>query len=227
MDTVDGVERRLLGVKHSSVRRDYLGRVTDDVFPKYVAADLAKKWGFDYWDGDRRINYGGYHYVSGFWTPLAIALVQTYGLTSSSRVLDVGCGKGFLLRELGVLLPGIELAGLDISSYALENSHPDVTSFLVEGSATALPWKDLHFDLVISINTLHNLPNYDLEVALRELQRVGARKYIVVESYRSELEKMNLLYWQVTCEAFCSPLEWKWWLELTGYDGDFEFIYFE
>lgn len=221
-----GKLQSLIGSQHEAVRRDYLARVTDAEYPKDRAATLAKDWGYHYWDGDRRINYGGYHFVPGYWTNFAQGLIRSYGLSSDSRVLDVGCGKGYLLRELLELLPGITVRGVDISEYAIDNCDPIVRGSLTVGSATGLPFEDKSFDLVLSINTLHNLYAFDLNVALKELERVGVEKFLVVESYRTETEKMNLLYWQVTCEAFCTPKEWMWWFGETGYTGDYEFIYF-
>jgi protein-L-isoaspartate(D-aspartate) O-methyltransferase len=213
---------------HKSTARDYLARVNDPEFPKAKAASLAKTWGFDYWDGDRRINYGGYRYLPGRWTPVARALVDHYGLNSNSRVLDVGCGKGFLLLEIAKLLPGIDVRGIDISGYAIEQSPPEIRDSLQVGCASSLPYAGGSFDLVISINTLHNLSNSLLERALREIDRVSARSaYICVESFRSEVEMVNLLYWQVTCRQFCSPDDWQWWFEKCGFKGDYSFIYFE
>jgi protein-L-isoaspartate(D-aspartate) O-methyltransferase len=116
---------------------------------------------------------------------------------------------------------------LDISDYAIEHAHPDVKSKLHKGTASRLPFENKQFDLVISINTLHNLNNRDLEAALREMERVGKNKYLCVESYRNEEEKANLLYWQVTCEQFNSPEDWDWWFEATGFTGDYSLIYFE
>lgn len=220
------VERNLISSKHEALQRDYYSRVTDSEFPKDFAATLAKRWGFDYWDGDRRINYGGYYYREGYWTSFAQGLIEAYNLGEQSRILDVGCGKGFLLRELVQLIPGIEVYGIDISEYAIENADPMVRDCLALGDARRLNFSDSAFDLAVSINTLHNLHNFDLEVSLRELERVADEKFLVVESYRNETEKMNLLYWQVTCETFCTPEEWKWWFKRTGYTGDFEFIYF-
>lgn len=217
----------IIGTKHRAVVRDYVARVTDLEYPKAKAAELAKKWDFDYWDGDRRVNYGGYYYRPGYWTPVAQALINHYHLDSSSRVLDVGCGKGFLLAELQSLLPGITVAGVDVSSYALAKSHRSVTKFLRLGDASKLEFRDGSFDLVLSINTLHNLYCYDLASALSELERVARKKFVVVESYRTEQEKANLLYWQVTCEAFFTPDEWHWWFDHCNYTGDFEFIFFE
>lgn len=125
-------------------------------------------------------------------------------------------------------MPGLELYGIDISEYAVEHAHESVADRLRVGSATTLPWPDGYFDYVFSITTLHNLHNYDLDKALREMERVGRKnKYLCVESYRNEEEKANLLYWQVTCEAFCTPEEWEWWFKTTGYTGDYSFIYFE
>ena len=217
-----------MSVLHKSTQRDYLARVNDPEFPKHKAAELAKQWGYDYWDGDRRINYGGYRYMPGRWEPVARKIVEHYGLKAGHRILDVGCGKGFQLYEFTRVVPGIEVYGIDISTYAIAQAKPEVKHRLQVGNANALPFPDRHFDFVMSINTLHNLYCYDLDRALREIERVGRQnKYICVESYRNEVEKANLLYWQVTCEAFNTPAEWEWWFRQTGYTGDHSFIYFE
>jgi SAM-dependent methyltransferase len=212
---------------HKSTVRDYLARVNDKDFPKAKAASLAKEWGYDYWDGDRRINYGGYRYIPGRWAPVAKMMCQHYGLTPGSKILDIGCGKGFLLFEIMQVVPGIEVRGLDVSTYAIEHAHPDVKFYLDYGSAANLPYDIQEFDLVISINTFHNLHNRDLESALREMERVGKNKYLCVESYRNETEKANLIYWQVTCEQFNTPDDWSWWFKHTSYSGDYSFIFFE
>lgn len=217
-----------LSVVHKSTKRDYLARVNDPDFPKAVAAERAKKWDFDYWDGDRRINYGGYKYMPGRWEKVAKAMADHYGIKAGDKILDVGCGKGFLLYDFTLVVPGVEVYGIDISQYAIDNSKEEIRDRLTVGSATRLPWPDQHFDLVYSLNTLHNLRCYDLDKALREIERVAKKnKYICIESYRNEVEKANLLYWQVTCEAFNTPEEWAWWFKQTGYTGDHSFIYFE
>ena len=213
---------------HKSTRRDYLARVNDPVFPKPKAAELAKKFDFDYWDGDRRICYGGYRYMEGRWEKVAHAIAEHYPLPAKPKILDIGCGKGFLLYDFLKVLPDAEIYGIDISKYAIANCKPEIRNHLMIGNAINLPWKDHTFDLVISINTFHCLEAYDLELALKEMQRVGKHhKYICVESYRNEQEKANLLYWQVSCEAFNTPKEWQWWFKHAGYTGDHSFIYFE
>lgn len=210
---------------HKRVQRDYLARVNE--FPKAEAAAIAKEWGKDYWDGDRKVGYGGMRY-DGRWRVVAAAMVKHYGLKSSDRILDIGCGKGFLLHDLHTEVPGIEVRGIDISAYAIENSKEEVRPFLQVGNANHLPFPDQSFDFVYSINTLHNLPCYDLDKALREMQRVGRKhRYLCVESYRNEQEKVNLLYWQLTCEAFNTPEEWDWWFKQCRFTGDHSFIYFE
>ena len=217
-----------MSVVHKATKRDYLARVNEPEFPKAKAAAMAKKWAFDYWDGDRRINYGGYRYMEGRWEKVARAMVEHYGIKSGDRILDIGCGKGFLLFDFTKVVPGLEIHGIDISSYAIDNAKEEIKSRLQVCSATALPFPDRHFDFVFSLNTFHNLHCYDLDKALREMQRVGRdHKYLCVESYRNEQEKANLLYWQVTCEAFNTPEEWEWWFRQTGYNGDHSFIYFE
>lgn len=217
-----------MSVLHKSTQRDYLARVNDQAYPKAKASELAKKWDYDYWDGDRRICYGGYRYMEGRWEKVAKAMAEHYHIKPGDKILDVGCGKGFLLYDFTKVVPGVEIHGIDISEYAIKHSKEEIKDSLQVNNATSLPFQDDCFDLVISITTLHNLHNYDLEKSLREIERVGKKnKYICVESYRNETEKANLLYWQVTCETFCTPEEWDWWFNLTGYTGDHSFIYFE
>ena len=217
-----------LSANHNSVKRDYLARVNDPEFPKPRAATLAKKWDYDYWDGDRRICYGGYRYMDGRWEKVARAMAEHYGIKPGDKVLDVGCGKGYLLYDFTKVVPDLELHGIDISGYAIINCKPEIKERVQVGNAIALPYPDQYFDFVYSITTLHNLHCYDLETALREIERVSKRhKYVCVESYRTEEEKANLLYWQVTCEAFNTPEEWQWWFKHAGYSGDHSFIYFE
>ena len=221
-------ELDFMSVLHKSTKRDYLARVNDPDYPKAKAAKLAKKFSKDYWDGDRRICYGGYRYLEGRWEKVARAINDHYPLPAKPKILEIGCGKGFLLYDFLKVIPDAEIYGIDISDYAIANSKPEIRDRLQIGNATDLAWPDNTFDLVISINTLHCLHVYDLEKALREMERVGKRnKYLCVESYRTEEEKANLLYWQVSCEAFNTPEEWHWWFKHTGYTGDHSFIYFE
>ena len=210
---------------HRSTKRDYLSRVMAG--DKAEFARLARKFDVDYWDGSRNTGYGGYHY-DGRWLPVAERMAAHYGVKAGDRVLDVGCGKGFLLHEFTQAVPGVQVSGLDISRYALSHAKPEVASFLTQGDAVSLPFPDKSFDLVVSINTLHNLQLPELESALREIERVGRRhKYVLMDSYRTEEEKVNLLYWQLTCRMFCTPQEWQWWFAQTRYTGDHSFIYFE
>ena len=210
---------------HKSTKRDYLQRVIEH--DKAECAEVAIQFGKDYWDGDRKYGYGGYHY-DGRWRPVAEDIVQYYGLQPGASILDVGCGKGFLLYEFTQMLPGVKVAGIDISQYAIDNAKEEVKPFLRVGNATELPFDDRSFDFVFSINTLHNLYIYDLWRALKEVERVArGPKYVVVEAYRNEREKVNLMYWQLTCRAFHTPKEWKCVFKQVGYTGDYSFIFFE
>ena len=209
---------------HKKTKRDYLQRVTAD---KAQCAKIAKKFGVDYWDGDRRYGYGGFKY-DGRWRIVARDIARYYKLKAGMKVLDVGCGKGYLLYDLMQAVPGLQCQGIDISRYAIAHAKEEVKPFLKQGLAKKLPFKNHSFDLVVSINTLHNLYLYDLQKALAEIRRVRKSKsYIVLESYRNETEKNNLLNWQLTCECFFTPAEWKWLFKEFGYPGDYSFIFFE
>lgn len=217
--------RDFVSLVHKSTTRDYLARVTQR--DKADVAELALQWGYDYWDGSRETGYGGYRY-DGRWRKVADAMVAAYGIKPGMRILDIGAGKGFLLHDLLEAVPGIEVHGIDVSRYGIEHAMDSVKANIVEGTAAKLPYPDKHFDLIISINTLHNLYIYDLFSAYREIERVGrSAKYICVETYRNEREKVNLMYWQLTCRAFHTPAEWEWVFEQTHYRGDHEFIWFE
>lgn len=210
---------------HTATKRNYVARVVEH--DKAACAEVAIQYGQDYWDGDRQYGYGGYRY-DGRWRPVAQEIARHYGLKPGDKILDVGCGKGFLLYEFTQAVPGIEVAGIDISPYAIEHAKEEAQPFLRVGNATALPFEDRTFDFVISITTLHNLYNYELRQALQEIERVGKdKKYIVVESYRTEQEKENLLYWQLTCRSFYTPREWEWFFKESGYTGDYGCIFFE
>ena len=217
-----------MSVLHKSTNRDYLARVNDKEFPKAKAAKLSKKFDYDYWDGDRRICYGGYKYIEGRWATLAKSFLKHYQLPDKPKILDIGCGKGYLLYDFLQLKKDAEIYGIDISNYAIKNAKEEIRDRLKVGNATDIPWPDNYFDLVVSINSLHCLHCYDLDKALHEINRVGKNnKYICVESYRNEEEKANLLYWQVTCEMFNTPKEWLWFFSKADYNGDYSFIYFE
>ena len=209
---------------HKKTQRDYIGRMNDD---KVTCMKVAKRYDKDYWDGDRRYGYGGYRY-DGRWKVIAEALIEKYKLKKDAKILDAGCGKAFLLYELKMLLPDAEIAGFDISEHGLNDAKEEVKKYLFKHRAEdAYPFGDKQFDLVISFTTLHNLRLYALSAALKEIERVGKNKFIVVESYRNEHELFNLECWALTCESFFAPDEWIWLFNLIGYTGDYEFIYFE
>ncbi len=220
-----GELRHFVTPLHQATKRDYLARMVDD---KVTCMKIAKQYGQDYWDGDRRYGYGGYRYLPGRWKPVAEGLIKTYGLKSGSKVLDVGCGKGFLLYELLLLEPGLQIVGLDSSTYALDHAHEGVKKYLIQGSAEKpYPFQEKEFDLVISLGTLHNIKVFDLKKAIQEISRVGKQGYVMLESYRNEQELFNLECWALTCESFFSKVEWIWLYEHFGFFGDYEFIYFE
>lgn len=219
-----GTLLQVVGRLHRATRRDYLARMTDD---KVHCSRVARRFGPDYWDGDRRYGYGGYRY-DGRWLTVAQHLADFYALSPAARILDVGCGRGFLLYEFTRLLPDCTVVGTDVSDYALATAHEGVRSALVRHDArTPLPFPDAAFDLVVSVNTLHNLTPPQAVHALAEIQRVGRRAFVVVESYRDEAELFHLQCWALTCETFLRPEGWQWLFGLAGYTGDYEFIYFE
>ncbi|GJL53179.1 MAG: SAM-dependent methyltransferase [Nitrospirales bacterium] len=210
---------------HTVSKRNYLQRVVEH--DKTVCAEVATRFGKEYWDGDRRYGYGGYRY-DGRWRAVAEAMIRHYGLSQNACILDVGCGRGFLLYEFTQLLSNATVVGIDASRYGIQTAKPELQGCLQLAKAENLPFNDQSFDFVYSVNTLHNLYNYQLSRALSEIERVSrGSKYVVVEAYRNEREKVNLMYWQLTCRAFHTPEEWRWIYQQAGYTGDYSNIFFE
>ena len=220
-----GQERFMIQTLHKSTAREYLARMMDD---KIKCMEIARKFDFDYWDGDRRYGFGGYSFIPGRWSHIANEIITTYNLTSKSKILDVGCGKGFLLYEIQELIPGIEIVGLDISEYAIQRAHPRLKADLrVFDCQKKLPFDDKSFDLVISINTIHNFYMPEAVSCLKEIQRVGMTGYVVDEAYETNAQFFNLQCWALTAPTLITKREWKWLFDLAEYTGDFEFIYFD
>lgn len=215
---------KLVTPLHQRTSRDYLARMVDD---KVHCMEVARKYGQEYWDGDRRYGYGGYAY-DGRWKPLAEQIIARYHLPPDARILDVGCGKAHLLHELQLLLPKAEVQGFDISTYGLADAPEPIRHRLREARAQdPYPFDNKGFDLVLSLGCLHNLSVMDLRKALREIERVGKKAYVMLEAYRSPLELFNLQCWALTCESFFSVAEWEWLYTHFGFTGDREFIFFE
>ena len=219
------IKRNFITSLHQSTKRNYIERMVND---KVYAMKIAKKYGQKYWDGSRKFGYGGFKYIPGRLTNLAKKIIKTYKLNNSSKILDVGCGKGYLLYEIKKILPKIKLVGFDISDYAIKNSKIQIKQNIYRYDATKkFKYKKNTFDLVMSFGTLHNLKLNKLLSCIKEIERVGKKKFIMVESYRNNLELFNLQCWALTCETFLSTDQWIWLYKHAGYGGDYEFIYFK
>lgn len=209
---------------HRATKREY-GLRSPEQRAQYM--QIASQYGEEYWDGDRRYGFGGYHY-DGRWRPIAEQMARFYGLTCGQRLLEIGCGKGYLLYEFTQAVPGIEVRGLDISSYAVEHAKEEVRDSLSTGSAAQLPFEDSAFDFIVSLATFDNLAIADLWSALREIERVGrGAKYVMVQSWTNEQQKAHFLSWSLAAKSFYSTEDWEWIFTKAGYTGDYGFVVYE
>jgi ubiquinone/menaquinone biosynthesis C-methylase UbiE len=193
--------------------------------PEVVA--IAKQYGEMYWDGPRGYGYGGYRY-DGRWRPVARDIIEHYGLKPGMRVLDIGCGKAFLVKDLMLECPGLEAFGLDISLYAIKHAAEELAGRLHLGSADALPFPDRAFDCVISLNTIHNLPRPRAVKAMAEMERVSkGNSFVVVDSYRTPEQKEIFESWVLTAEFHDYPDGWVRLFSEAGYRGDWNWTIIE
>ena len=183
---------------------------------------IARRFDKEFFDGDRKNGYGGYYYNSKFWTEVVKDLNNFYKLKNGSKILDIGCGKGFMLFDFMKLNPNFVLEGIDISDYAITNAVPEVKKFLKIGDAKSLPYDDNSFDLVISINTTHNLEINQCKKALSEMERVSRKdKYLIVDAYSNEIEKDRIFAWNLTAKTILSTNEWISLFKEAGYTGHY------
>lgn len=192
-----------------------------------LVVEEARKYGEKYFDGPREFGYGGYRY-DGRWRTVARDIIRQYSLMPGNRVLDIGCAKGFLVKDLMLECPGLEAFGIDVSEYALKNCEPEVIGRLQIGNAVRPPFPDDSFDLVVSINTLHNLNRQELLIALKEIQRITKQEsYIVVDSFRTPQQKEIFEDWVLTAKFYDYPAGWKKVFEEAGYLGDYSWTIIE
>jgi SAM-dependent methyltransferase len=183
---------------------------------------VARKFGVEYYDGDRLTGYGGYNYHPRFWQETVKRFKEHYNLSNTASILDVGCAKGFMLHDFKELLPEANISGLDISQYAMDHALPSVRECLQIGNATKLPYPDKSFDLVICINTVHNLPLDQCKEALKEIERVSrGYSFVTMDAWRNEAERERLLKWNLTALTYMHVDEWKTLFNEIGYTGDY------
>ena len=182
---------------------------------------IAMKFGREYFDGTREQGYGGYRY-DGRWVAIAEDMVRHFGLKAGDKVLDIGCGKGFLVKDLMKVCPGLEAFGIDISDYAVMNCEPELVGRIHVGNAIHLPFPDNSFQAVLSINTVHNLDRTNCMVALQEMERLApSRGYLQVDAYRTVEEEQTFLDWVLTARTYGTPAFWISLLQEAGYSGNY------
>jgi ubiquinone/menaquinone biosynthesis C-methylase UbiE len=180
---------------------------------------ISREYGEMYFDGPREYGYGGYGY-DGRWQPVAQDIIDHFELKPGDRVLDIGCAKGFLVKDLLAL--GIDAYGLDVSKYALMNCEPEVVGRLQIGSAEDLPFPNNSFDAVLCINSLHNLPRNLCKATLEQMERLApGNGFVQVDSYLTPEEKEVFESWVLTAHFYDYPEGWIKLFQEAGYTGDY------
>lgn len=205
--------------KYPHARRDVEGRGAEKTEEDRA---IARRFGREFFDGDRRTGYGGFLYHPRFWEPVIPMFRDHWQLTAGNSVLDAGCAKGFMLHDLQRLIPGIRVAGIDVSEYAIEHAKEEVRPYLHVADITEMPFEDSSFDVVISINTVHNLDLVGVKQALREIERIKTRgAFITVDAYRNDEQRRRIEAWNLTARTVLHVDEWQTLFREVGYTGDY------
>jgi ubiquinone/menaquinone biosynthesis C-methylase UbiE len=217
--------KNFLNVRHNKVKRDYLKRMQNK---KIHCMKVSKKYDFDYWDGDRKYGYGGYKYIKNYNSVLVKKLIKRYRLNNKSKILDIGCGKGFLAYDLQQKINSKFVFGTDISKYAKNNALKNFSEKIyIHDLKNKFKFKNKQFDLVICANVLHNLNLKNIFSAIKEITRISKKQFICVESFRNEKEQFNLQCWALTAKTLVDKKTWEWIYKKNKFKGDYEFIYFK
>ena len=181
-------------------------------------------FGVTYFDGTREQGCGGYKYIAGYWKPVCEAILKRYGLSSSSRVLDLGCAKGFFMADLKEACPGMRVEGIEISEYAREHALDSMKPLIHLGSAEDLSrYPDHSFDFVAAMNVIHFLTPKGAERSLQEIMRVGkpGKYFVQVDAFTNPVERERLLAWAPIIKTVYSVDQWLDLFKKAGYDGDY------
>lgn len=213
-----GKEINLL-IKYPKAKRDLTKRLESKSEQVRL---IARKFDKEFFDGEREYGYGGFSYNPKYWTEVVKDFSDYYNLNDDSKILDIGCAKGFMLYDLYKLNSNFDLHGIDISKYAIDNSLSEVKNKLKVANATKLPYKDNFFDLVISINTIHNLEKKECAIALKEISRVTKKNaFLTVDAYRNDEEKKRMDAWNLTAKTIMSVDNWIKFFKQNNYNGDY------
>ena len=213
-----GIEINLMK-NYPKTKRDPLSRAAEKTEEDRI---IARKFDKDFFDGDRKVGYGGFNYHPRFWQPVVPTFQKHHNLTLTSSILDVGSGKGFMMYDFSLLIPGITVKGIDISKYAIENTIEEMKQYVQVANAISLPFPDNSFDLVISINTIHNLAKEECGIALQEIERVSrGSSFVVVDANCTEEEKKLMYAWNLTGMTIMHIDEWKKFFNDIVYTGDY------
>ena len=183
---------------------------------------VARKFDKEFFDGERKYGYGGYTYNIKYWNSVVQDIYKYYKLKENAKILDVGCGKGFMLFDFKLNYPNLIVKGIDISKYAISNAIKEVKENLLVSSCDNIPFPDNYFDLVISINTIHNLDLKGCAKSLKEISRVSNKhKFIIVDAYSNNDEKKRMFEWNLTAKTIMHKKEWIEFFKQNNYDGDY------
>ena len=176
-----------------------------------------------FYDGSRNNGYGGYN-NDGRWTPVAKKIFKHYNLKSNSKILQIGCDKGFLLESIKELYPKSTVYGIENSKYPIKCSNKKIKKLIKFNNYNKIPFKKNYFDFIIAIGPVYSLNLVDAIKCLKEIKRVGKGKsFITLGAYKNYKDLNLFMNWTLLGSTILTKHEWKKVLEHTKYTGDYKF----
>ena len=187
------------------------------ILNKIKAWELSK----EYYDGKRINGYGGFKY-DGRWQKLLPKIIRKYKIKKESKFLDLGSKKGFLLKDLNILIPGIKSYGIENHKYPLKNKI-NCKSKLILSEYYNIPFRDKYFDFLIAFNSVYMQNLGDVIKTLKEIERVSKKSFVVLASGETDKERIKFYKWTLIGTTILLKKEWKILFKKIKFNGDYFF----
>ena len=182
----------------------------------------AWKLSNQYYDGHRNNGYGGFKY-DGRWLKILPKIIKKYKIKENAKILDLGCKKGFIMKDFKILLPNCEVWGIEDHKYPIINAEKEIKSKIIKSKYYDIPFEDNYFDFTIGFSSIYRYNFYDLVETIKEIKRVSKKSFITLGAYSNEKNRVIFNKWSLLGTTILHEKEWIELFKLLKFSGDYYF----